>query len=148
MFKGHKTSSLKYAAFNSEVYYQWYWLQIHCYANKLIPAVLIITLVPVQNFYRDLAKIGEISPRSERSRRDWWDLAEISPWFLLDSKSRRDPGEICSISPRLPRTRRDCRDLAEIVEILPWRSWNSKSRRDRGEISSISPSLPRSRRDL
>ena len=66
----------------------------------------------------------------------WWDLTEISPWFLLDSKSRRDRGEICSISPRLPRTRRD---LAEIVEISPWRSWNSKSRRDRGKISSISP---------
>ena len=44
-FKRHKTPSLKHAAFNSEVYYQWYFLQIHCYANKLIPAVLIITLV-------------------------------------------------------------------------------------------------------
>ena len=83
-----------------------------------------------------------------RSRRDCRDLAEISPWFLLDSKSQRDRGEICSISPRLPRTRRDCWDLAEIVEISPWRSWNSKSRRDRGKISSISPRLPRFRRDL
>ena len=83
-----------------------------------------------------------------RSRRDWGDLAEISPWCLLDSKSQRDRGEISSISPRLPRTRRDCRDRAEIVEISPWRLWHSKSRRDRGEISSISPRLLRSRRDL
>ena len=28
------------------------------------------TSPPVQNFYRDLAEIGEISPRSARSRRD------------------------------------------------------------------------------
>ena len=34
--------------------------------------------LPVQNFYRDLAEIGEISPRSARSRRDWGDLAEIA----------------------------------------------------------------------
>ena len=74
-----------------------------------------------------------------RSCRDCRDLSEISPWCLLDSKFRRDCGEISSISPRLPRTRQDCRDRAKIVEISPWRSWHSKSRRDRGEISSILP---------
>ena len=106
--------------------------------------------IPVQNCYRDLAEIGEISISSRlmRSRRDCRDLAEISPWCLLDSKFRRDRGEISSISPRLPRTRQDCRDRTEIVEISPWRLWHSKSQRDRGEISSISPRLPRSRRDL
>ena len=75
-------------------------------------------------------------------------FTEISPWCLLNSKSRRDCGEVSSISLRLPRTRWDCRDCAEIVEISPWRLWHSKSRWDRREISSISPRLPRSHRDL
>ena len=48
-------------------------------------------VIPVQNFYRDLAEIAEISPRSHH------DFC----WIL-------NLGEICSISPRLPRTRRDC----------------------------------------
>ena len=38
--------------------------------------------------------------RSARSRRDWWDLVEISPWCLLDSKSWRDRGEMENISLR------------------------------------------------
>ena len=76
----------------------------------------------MQNFYRD--------------------LAEISPWCLLDSKSRWERGEISSITPRLLRTRRDCQDRAEIVEILPWHSWHARSRRDilhLTEITEISP---------
>ena len=76
---------------------------------------------------RDLVEIEEISPRSRHdvcwilnlseiaarylpSRRDCRELAEIVeilPWCLWHSKSRRDRGEISSISPRLPRSRRD-----------------------------------------
>ena len=74
----------------------------------------------------------EISSRLMRSHWECRDLAEISPWCLLDSKSRRDRGEI-SISLRLPRTRQDCRDR--------------KSRRVRGEIFYISPRLARSHRE-
>ena len=39
-----------HAVFNSGVNYQWYWLQIHCYANILIPAMLILTLVSSSSF--------------------------------------------------------------------------------------------------
>ena len=93
----------------------------------------------MQNFYRDLTDIGEISPRSARSRRDWGDLAEIAE---ISPRSRHDVCWILNlgeIAARYLPSRRDCRDHAEIVEISPWRSWHSKSRRDCGEVSSISP---------
>ena len=60
------------------------------------------------------------SPRSMKSRQDWWDLAEIAE---ISPRSRYDVcwilnlGEISSISPRLLRTHQDCRDRTEIVEI-------------------------------
>ena len=81
--------------------------------------------------WRDLTEIGKISPRLMRSHRD---LAEISPWRLLDSKSRRDRGEISSFSPRLPRSHRDCRDLAMMfVTFLI----SARSRRDILHLTEI-----------
>ena len=71
----------------------------------------------------------EISSRLMRSHWECRDLAEISPWCLLDSKSRRDIfhlAEIAENSPRLPRSQisssswRDFLHLAEIGKISPW----------------------------
>ena len=58
--------------------------------------------VPVQNFYRHLAKITEIPPRLARSRQHFCE-------FL-------NHGEIVA---RFPTSRRDCRDLADTAEISP-----------------------------
>ena len=63
--------------------------------------------IPVQNFYRDLAEITEISPRLARSRRDWRDLVEISE---ISSRSRQHVCEFLNlgeIAARFPTSRRD-----------------------------------------
>ena len=103
----------------------------------------------MQNFYRDLAEIGEISPRSARSRHDVREILNL--------------GEIAA---RHPPSRRDYRDLAEICRDLTMmfekptnimarsqRSrhdicWFLKPRRVRGEIFYISPRLTRSYREI
>ena len=54
---------------------------------------------PVQNFYRDLAEIAEISPRSHH------DVCEIL--------------NLGKITARYSPSRRESRDLAEIIEISP-----------------------------
>ena len=55
--------------------------------------VVLIELIidPVQKFNRDLAEIGEISPRLTRSRRDLGEINGISPRSRLD---KRDLAEI------------------------------------------------------
>ena len=69
-----------------------------------------------------LAEIAENSPRLPRSRRD----REISPRRSWHSKSRRDRGEISSISPRFVETSPWClrnqqmswRDLSDLAMIF------------------------------
>lgn len=65
-------------------------------------------VVPVQNFYQDLAKIDDILQRLQRSRQDLA-MMFVSSWISV--RSQQDflhLAEIGKISLRLARSRQDC----------------------------------------
>ena len=115
--------------------------------------------IPVQNFNRDLANLGEnLGEISRRSRRDSRRVfgrrdLEISGQSRRESRrdSRQDLGEIPGELLAAEISEKSWRDLGYLAEISSISPRSRQSRRDLGnlgEISSISPRSRQSRRDL
>ena len=61
----------------------------------------------MQNIYRDLIEISEISLRSRHDVCEFLNLGEIMATFPASCQDRRDLAEIAKTSPRLPRSHHD-----------------------------------------